>query len=84
MIFESKIAGIPCKIKVLHHIPYRPSKVYGNGDADPPEYEDLEYMVLDRKEYPAPWLIRKLKPEDNDRFLEEYHLQIDGERYGYL
>ena len=84
MIFESKIAGIPCKIKVIHYIPYRPSKVYGNGDADPPEYEDLEYMVLDRKGHSAPWLMKKLKPEDASRILEEYHLQIDGERYGYL
>ena len=84
MIFESKIAGIPCKIKVIHYIPYRPSKVYGNGDADPPEYEDLEYMVLDRKEHPAPWLMKKLKPEDDSRLLEEFRLQIVGERYGYL
>ena len=84
MIFESKIAGIPCKIKIIQHINYQPMKTYRNGDADAPVYGDLEYMVLDRKEYPAPWLLKKVKPEDDARLLEEFMLQMEGERFGYL
>lgn len=86
MIFDTKVAGIPCQCKVESYSPYRPMRVTGSGmgDCDPPEYEEFEFSILDRKGYPAPWLEKKLKREDSERLLEELHIEQTGERYGYL
>ena len=86
MQFETKISGIPCLCKVIEYSPYRPMKVYGSGmgDCHPPEYEEFDFEILDRKGYKANWLTKKLKPEDTDRLLEEFHLETTGERFGYL
>lgn len=86
MIFESKIQGIPCKVKVIDYYPYRPAARWGKepNESDPPELEGLEYTILDRKGYKAPWLMKKLTAQDDERILEDYHLQVTGELYGYL
>lgn len=72
--FESRVAGIPCQVEVLTYYPDRPMRVtgLGFGDADPPEPEFFEFELLDRKGYPAPWLERKLTPDDHQRLLTEY------------
>jgi hypothetical protein len=44
----------------------------GYGDADPPEPEEFEFTILDRRGRPAPWLERKLTEADSDRLLAEY------------
>ena len=86
MEFQTKIAGIPCKCKVIHYSAYKPMRVFGTGkgDAIPPEPEEFTVQILDRKGYPAPWLANKLKPEDEERLLEEFQIERLGERYGYL
>ena len=86
MIFDTQVAGIPCQCRVNFHSPYKPMKVTGSGmgDCDPPEYEEFEFTLLDRKGYKAPWLEAKLKPADQERLLEELHIEQTGERYGYL
>ena len=86
MEFETKIAGIPCVCRVIDWTPYREMKVTGSGmgDCDPPEYEEFEFEILDRKGYKASWLMAKLTAEDKDRLLEELHIEQTGERYGYL
>ena len=86
MQFDTKVSGIPCICKVIHHSPYKPMRITGSGmgDCDPPEYEQFEFTILDRRGYPANWLEKKLKPEDTTRLLEEYNLETTGERYGYL
>lgn len=86
MIFDTKIAGIPCQCKITFFSPYRPMKIYGPGmgDAHPPEYEELSFQILDQKGYPAPWLEKKITPKDQERLREEFHLEHTGERYGYL
>ncbi len=84
MQFQTKIEGIPCICKVITYFPYTHMKVYKNGDAAPPEHEDIEYEILDRKGHKADWLSKKLKPEDNHRLLEEFRVELLGERYGYL
>lgn len=86
MIFDSRISGIPCQIKVGTYIPYVPMKVYGTGygDADAPVPPEIEFEVLDRKGYKASWLEKKLTPDDEARLLEEFQLMRLGERYGQL
>ncbi|WP_289101034.1 hypothetical protein [uncultured Marinobacter sp.] len=72
--FESRVAGIPCQIEVTYYSEDRPMRVTGSGfgDADPPEPEEFEFTVLDRKGYPAPWLERKLTRDDYQRIKQEY------------
>ena len=86
MQFETKVSGIPCICRVTDYTPYREMKVYGSGmgDCDPPEYEEFDFEILDSRGYKANWLEKKLKPDDKSRLLEEMHLEITGERYGYL
>ena len=75
MIFESRIAGIPCQIKVINYYPYIPMRIYGSGfgDADAPEEEVLDYEVLDRKGYEAAWLVKKITEQDEERIYREFH-----------
>jgi len=48
----------------------------GFGDADPPEYEELEFEILDRTGRRARWLEDKLTENDEVQLLSEYR----GER----
>lgn len=84
MEFETKVAGIPCICKVLDYTGYKPMRITGTGfgDAEPPEYANLEFEILDRKGYKARWLEEKVTPEDEDRLMEEYQLEAFGDRYG--
>ena len=83
MIFDTKIAGIPCQCQVTSYT--RPSREYiHSASLEPPEYGDFTYRILDRKGYPAPWLEAKLGFGDEARLVEEFQLQALGERYGYL
>lgn len=86
MIFETKVAGIPCLCEVVHHAKPEPMRITGSGfgDADAPVLEDIEFEILDSRGRPAPWLARKLTQADDRRLMEEFNLQQMGERYGYL
>lgn len=54
----------------------------GFGDAEPPELEDIEYQILDRRGRPAPWLAKKLTQDDDIRLMDEYKAACFAERYG--
>jgi len=74
MVFETRVAGIPCQCLVTHYSPELPMKITGTGygDAEPPEPEEFEFRIMDRRGYPAPWLEAKLTQQDHDRLLQEY------------
>lgn len=86
MIFTTKIAGIPCQCEVIFHTKPEPMRITGSGfgDAHPPEYEEFQFTILDRKGYKAKWLEKKLTIKDIDRLLEEFHIELTGERHGYI
>ena len=44
----------------------------GYGDAEPPEPEEFEFRLMDRRGYPAPWLEAKLTSTDHSRLKQEY------------
>lgn len=75
MVFDTTVAGIPCQCLVTSYHPAVPMQITGSGfgDAEPPEAEEFEFRIMDRKGYPAPWLERKLDKEDNKRLLKEFH-----------
>lgn len=72
--FGTRIAGIPCQIGVTWYSEERPMLItgWGFGDAEAPEPEEFEYIVLDHKGYPASWLADKLTDDDRERILNEY------------
>lgn len=77
MIFDTHVAGIPCQCAVTSYKEPRAFRQHtfagaGPGDCDPPEEEEFEYQLLDRKGYPAPWLEAKLNTNDSDRLFREY------------
>ena len=78
-IFQTHVKGIPCQCMILDAIPYVPMKVYVDGDADPPEGGEVDFKLLDRKGYPAPWLHEKLDPDDIARLEEEAWICIEGQ-----
>ena len=84
MIFTTKIAGIPCQCEVTFHMPASPMRITGTGfgDAEPPEYEEFEFTVLDRKGYKAPWLQHKLTSADASRLTEEAKAAAFAVKYG--
>lgn len=66
------IAGIPCYIELLHYDPGTPA--YRRGHPDdwaPEEGGELEWEVQDRRGRPAPWLVRKMTPDDEVRITSE-------------
>lgn len=72
--FATRVAGIPCICEATYYAEGSPMRITGTGfgDADPPEYEEFEYTILDRRGRPAPWLEAKLTDDDDLRLKREY------------
>jgi hypothetical protein len=72
---ETKIAGIPCLIKVGYF-----NVVKGNSRADNPDdyygYTDFEFTVCDRRGRPAPWLEKKMTKQDEADIQEQYENEM--------
>lgn len=62
------LKGIPCLIQVdsFHHQPGSFS-YNAPSDMDYHGYTEIEYTILDRKGYKAPWLAEKIDDDWNDR-----------------
>jgi len=74
MIFDARVAGIPCQCEVTHYVAPSPMVITGSGfgDAIPPDPEEFECRLLDRRGRPAPWLEEKLTDDDLTRLKNEY------------
>ena len=61
---EMRIAGIPAIIEVTDYVQVRGSFAYDAPSADDYYgYEEMDYVICDRRGRPAPWLERKVTPE---------------------
>lgn len=63
LVFDTRIAGIPCQIGVTYfhyQPPWRGSAHTCDSDWDYYGYTELEYDVLDRRGRPAAWLEKKI------------------------
>lgn len=60
MTFNISIAGIPAQIRVDRYFRQKPMGVTAPSDMDCYGYTEVEYMVLDRRGYAAPWLAKKV------------------------
>jgi len=70
--FETTVAGIPCGVVITSYSGARPWRQHtfsgaGPGDCDPPEYEEVEWLLVDSKGYPAEWLEEKMNDNDLTR-----------------
>ena len=74
MKFQTKVCGIPCTVVVTLYRKAVPMRIYGSGmgDCDPPEPEEFEFQLLDRKGYPAPWLEKKLTPQLEEEVFQHF------------
>ena len=72
----TQIAGIPCQLRVTYWEDTIPATWY-----TPAEGGDMEFEVLDRRGYPAPWLERKLDAADRQRLELEVNRFFKGARH---
>lgn len=77
--FKTHIKGIPCQCRITHYYPGQAMIItgLGFGDADPPEQEEFEYEILDRKGYVAPWLTKLMTSKDQMRIEQECSKEIN-------
>lgn len=61
--FDTRVAGIPCQVGVLHFFHEAESRYC-------PGATEFEFRLLDRSGRVAPWLEAKLTPRDEDRLFE--------------
>lgn len=62
------VSGIPCQLAVVSCLivpPHRGSAWTCNSDLDYYGYEEVDYVVLDRKGYVANWLADKMSEDDD-------------------
>lgn len=72
---ETRIAGIPCIVETTYISIVKPD-CRADSDWDYTGYSELEWVVLDRRGRPAPWLQRKVTDEDEERINEEIFNQM--------
>ena len=65
--FETTVCGIPCGIRVSYYVPEQMIRGCMSTQIDPPDPEEIEFMVLDRSGYVADWLANKMTMKDIDR-----------------
>lgn len=73
-MIESTVQGIPCLIDVTHFKvvpPHRGSAWSCDSDLDYYGYEELEYVICDRRGRPAAWLERKVTDTDRDNIRQD-------------
>jgi hypothetical protein len=76
-VFDSRIAGIPCQIGVVNYEKHAPMSVHkAHSDLEFYGYSEANYVVLDRRGRPAPWLQRKL--DDDSSILEQIDELMGG------
>lgn len=59
---ETRIAGIPCMIRIDHFRCRAPDRNSWASREDYEGYTEMDYTVCDQRGRPAPWLERKMTP----------------------
>lgn len=79
---ESRVAGIPCLIGVMHFDCVRGSYSHNApSDMDYYGYTESDWEVLDRRGRPAAWLDRKLTGADRCRIEREIEEAMTEDSY---
>ena len=64
---ETTVAGMPAGIKIDRFFVQKPMGRMADSDLDCFGYKEIEFTVLDRKGYVAPWLQSRMTAADIDR-----------------
>jgi hypothetical protein len=65
-VFDSRVAGIPCQIGVVNYERHAPMSAHkAHSDLEFYGYSEVDYVVLDRRGRPAPWLQRKVHDDSS-------------------
>lgn len=70
MTIPFKLNGIPCQIRVVSYLAVRGNPRFYDNPLDYEGYVEMEYGILDRRGYPAPWLERKVTPRIDETIRE--------------
>lgn len=81
MRFDTQIEGIPCQCRVTDYQKGSPALILPHGGGHPPEPEEFEFELYDRKGYRAKWLEKKVNDKIKCRLLAEYIELADAEQY---
>lgn len=82
LVFDTRIAGIPCQIGVTyfhHQPPWRGSAHTCDSDLDYYGYIELEYDVLDRRGHLAEWLAKKIDDDLDAELRNELQQMLQGD-----
>lgn len=80
MILNTKIRGIPCRIKVTRYFVQKPLGRMADSPEDCYGYTAIDYEVLDRRGRPASWLERKMTDDDRCAIENEVTEAEEAER----
>ncbi len=70
--FDTRVRGIPCIVRVTYWEPYIPAKISGPPEnCYPAEGGEGDWEILDTRGRPAPWLEKKMTPEDHRKLSRE-------------
>ena len=69
-MIKSSVQGIPCLIDVTVFKVIKPNR-HADNDMDYYGYEELEYVICDRRGRPAPWLERKVTDKDVEQIRDD-------------
>ena len=70
--FDTRVRGIPCIVRVTYWEPYIPAKISGPPDnCYPAEGGEGDWEILDSRGRPAPWLEKKMAPQDHAKLSKE-------------
>jgi hypothetical protein len=73
MEIETRVAGIPCCARLTHFYGGDPGRLFGPPEhCYPPEPQEMDWTILDRRGRPAPWLERKMTDQDVDRIADQF------------
>lgn len=83
LTFDRRVAGIPCQVEVLSFEgSYSPAKVDADpGSCYPAEYPEIDWRLLDRRGYPAPWLEAKLTDTERDEIENQCFVLTKKDHY---
>jgi hypothetical protein len=81
-IFDSRVAGIPCQIGVLDYKRHAPLSAHqAHSDIEFYGFTETDYVLLDRRGNPAPWLQDKVS--DDSDILAEIQEQMEAKQCKY-
>ena len=83
---NTHIQGIPCQVKISSYIYQKPLGPRADSDVDCYGYSEAEYLILDRRGYPAAWLERKMTDLDRERIeveIDDYKREEREEARAY-